>query len=318
MIKEHHTELTEDMEVVGPGQMLKEARLALKLTAKDVALKLNFTVALIENIEKEDFDNRLPRTYMRGYLKNYAKLVHVSCEDVLASYELLGVAAVQQAEMQSFSQSTKKQAENSRLMWFSYFILAILVGLTVIWWQQEHQQDQTAITANQNEKLPFSNTRSNNSKEIVPSVGTTPAENDNAEVNLTPQSASIKQPTEAIVDNIQKVNAKGETANLVVQSNVSALKESAASNTSTITPLISDVVFTFSGDCWVNIYDATGERIAWGIKKADYVMTIKGKAPFAITLGKPELVSIRFDGKDVNMSQFGAGNIAKFSLPLKP
>ena len=76
------------------------------------------------------------------------------------------------------------------------------------------------------------------------------------------------------------------------------------------------VTFYFNGDCWVNIYDATGEHIAWGVKKADYVMNIEGVAPFTVTLGKPELVTITYDGDDIDMSQFNRGNIAKFTLPI--
>ncbi len=45
-------------------------------------------------------------------------------------------------------------------------------------------------------------------------------------------------------------------------------------------------------------------------------MTIKGVAPFKVTLGKPELVTIEFNGSVVDLSKFSAGNIAKFTLPL--
>jgi len=77
------------------------------------------------------------------------------------------------------------------------------------------------------------------------------------------------------------------------------------------------VQFVFSGDSWVNIFDATGERLAWGIKKSGYVMIITGQAPFKITLGKPELVAIEYKESAVDMTQFDPGNIAKFSLPLQ-
>jgi cytoskeleton protein RodZ len=77
-------------------------------------------------------------------------------------------------------------------------------------------------------------------------------------------------------------------------------------------------VFTFSGDCWVNIYDATGKRIAWGVKKAGYVMTIQGKAPLRVTVGKPELTRVVFNDEAVDMSPFNVGNIAKFTLPVVP
>ena len=45
-------------------------------------------------------------------------------------------------------------------------------------------------------------------------------------------------------------------------------------------------------------------------------MTIQGKAPLSITVGKPELTSIVFNGKPIDMSAFDDGNIAKFKLPI--
>jgi len=329
MTKNMQAELTEDMEVVGPGQMLKEARIALKLSKKEVAQKLNFTTALIDSIENEEFNNRLPTTYTRGYLKNYAKLVNVACEDVLASYELLGVAAVQQAEMQSFSQITKKQAENSRLMWFSYLILAFLIALTVIWWQQEHQQNQNAsdivntpqITVKRGSAEP----QSVNEQALAKENNVTSQNNTKPLTALDDPQALPKANQETInnnqveklstqkSDNNQQANQithNSNTQTLAVKQQADLTKSSAPAD------MISAIVFTFSGDCWVNIYDATGERVAWGIKKADYIMNIKGQAPFSITLGKPELVSINYNGAEVDMSQFGAGNIAKFTLPL--
>jgi cytoskeleton protein RodZ len=96
------------------------------------------------------------------------------------------------------------------------------------------------------------------------------------------------------------------------------LNNNKASDENALSPTINNVVFTFAGDCWVNIFDATGERIAWGVKKSGYIMRISGQAPFSITLGKPELVQIDYNDVPVDMSVFNAGNIAKFSLPLAP
>lgn len=294
MSKDFQTELTEDMEVIGPGQMLREARENLNLTQKDVAEKLNFTLANVKNIEDDQFDHKLPPTYTRGYLKNFARLVHVNEEDVLDSYDLLGIAAVQQAEMQSFSKITLKKAENNRLMWFSYLVLALLIGSTVVWWMQEHQQvrqPKVNITNNQQtEKTPNKNSANN-------------------EVNINVIAGENNKKESAIINEAPNTSKKEQIKN-VNQTNEIAQP--------LLTPIISKVIFTFSGDCWVNIYDATGERIAWGIKKSDYIMKISGLAPFNITLGKPELVSIDFNDSSIDMSQFSSGNIAKFTLPLNP
>ncbi|PCI61853.1 MAG: helix-turn-helix domain-containing protein [Gammaproteobacteria bacterium] len=312
MTKEQQTELTEDMEVIGPGQMLREGREALKLSQKNVAEKLNFTLLTVKNIEEDKFDHKISATYTRGYLKNYARLVHISEEDVLDSYELLGVAAIQKAEMQSFSKITKNQTENNLLMWFSYLIVALLITSTVVWWWQEHQQSTTPNNSIKKNLTDFANkTRSKNTH--------TNKTKHNTKKKL---ASKIKQAEQALslkkVDEITKTNqVRGSL--ITDKSKKTTRNADLTTEQNEIPPvIISALVFTFSGDCWVNIYDATGERIAWGIKKADYVMKISGQAPFTITLGKPELVSINFNGTTIDMSQFNSGNIAKFTLPLKP
>jgi len=133
-------ELFEDMEMISPGQMLREARKKIGLSQEQVAEKLNFRLSFVENLENDIFDQSLPATFNRGYLCNYAKLVSVASEDILASYDALGAAQIQRSEMQSFSNLTVKQTEHSRLMWVSYLVIAILIGSTVMWWLQDIKQ----------------------------------------------------------------------------------------------------------------------------------------------------------------------------------
>jgi cytoskeleton protein RodZ len=287
-------ELCEDMEVVGPGLMLSEARKKLLLSAEDVSKRLNFRTHLVDEIEKDIFDPLLPATFNRGYLRNYAKLVGVDIDEVLSAYDMLGVAEVQRSEMQSFSNLVEKKVEHSRLMWISYLIVALLVGLMVLWWFQEPK-----LSVNLFEQLNPEQQTSNNASNLV-----------NDKVDEKIDQKSIEESTLPKTDAIETDSQKNVevVAESQIESKVSAETELVAD--------ISTVVFTFSGDCWVNIYDATGERIAWGVKKLGYVMTITGKAPLKVTLGKPELAAIAFNGKQVDMSSFNVGNIAKFTLPL--
>ncbi len=44
-------------------------------------------------------------------------------------------------------------------------------------------------------------------------------------------------------------------------------------------------------------------------------MELNATPPFTVTVGKPELVSITFNGSTVDMSKYNSGNIAKFTLP---
>ena len=295
-------ELSEDMEVVGPGQMLSEARKKLSISVDDVAKKLKFKNSLVENIELDLFDQKLPATFNRGYLRSYAKLVNVDVDEVMSAYDLLGVAEVQRSEMQSFSNLTEKQAEHSRLMWLSYLIAAILLGLLILWWQQEPKQ---TVDESAPKEQPAPTPQ-------PPSLdGKNKAKLNEAELNKTALPALDNKPeaTQLISDKSELTSTKQEVSKS--ESSDPNVIESQA-----VILEVSTAVFTFSGDCWVNIYDATGERIAWGVKKSGYVMTVTGKAPLKVTLGKPELAAIVFNGQLIDMSEFNVGNIAKFTLPL--
>ena len=299
------TELTEDMEMVSPGSMLLEARIALSLSQQHIADRLNFKVSLVQNIEEDHFDPMLPATFNRGYLTNYAKLVGVDAVDVLASYDALDAATIQRSEMLSFSNETTKQAEHSRVMWLSYLIAAVFIGLTIIWWLQESRQQEldTFLAAPTTEIASadeVQNTNeSNSSNSIAVNAEKLPVTND---VENTKDKHEIEQGAEPVSSETDESVASSDT---ILSDSLQAPQ-----------PIMSTAIFTFKGDCWVNIFDAKGERIAWGVKRTGYVMPITGEAPLKITVGKPELTSISFNGEPVDMSSFNKGNIAKFNLPF--
>lgn len=316
-------ELPENVELVGPGQILSQARQKMGLSQQDVAERLNFRITLVSNIEKNVFDTSLPDTFNRGYLKNYAKLVEIKEPDIIASYEALNIANKHSAKMQSFSKETEKQAQNSQLMWISYLILAVLIGSSVVWWVQDAQNNSVTEPAHaQEESTDNEAALNNNPNAKIPSddsqLATQPAVETPTGAQVTPLADKAADETNKSVESPAGTNNNEKLEQVAEQipdnANISTqIEEQIPTAVETET---THIQFTFTGDCWVNIYDATGERVAWGIKKGGYVMEISGQAPFKVTLGKPELVSINFAGEAIDMSQFNRGNIAKFTLPL--
>ena len=318
--------------VVGPGAILKAARETGGLTEQQVADKLNFRLRLVQNIEVDIFDRSLPEAFNRGYLKSYAKLVNISETIVLNSYDQLAEVQSQCAGMQSFSKGTEKQAEHKLLMWITYLILAIFLTATVVWWLQTPSEQPEPIKAekvNLVEKASANN-EANNTILTTNSTLTNVSnleESDITENNAASEgeafdvndalSASTDNATNAETVDIETEQLDNDLSSAIASETVESNHLESITDESS-TSLIANVIFTFSGDCWVNIYDATGERIAWGVKKSGYVMKISGQAPFSITLGKPELVAIDYNDLAVDMTGFNAGNIAKFSLPMTP
>ena len=88
-MKKDKQETVEELNVVGPGVFLSEAREKQGLSIEYVAAKLNVRAVLIQNIEADIYDKTLPDTYNRGYLKNYAKLMGLPVERIINYYEQL-------------------------------------------------------------------------------------------------------------------------------------------------------------------------------------------------------------------------------------
>jgi cytoskeleton protein RodZ len=305
------TELSEDIEVIGPGQMLSDAREQMNLSVEDVAVKLNFRICQVKDIEADIFDKATPETFTRGYLLNYAKLVGIPSVDIIASYESLGVAEKQGAEMQSFSKITEKEAQHSRIMWLSYLIIIALVTLSVVYYFQEAKSQQKNMSSVNTEQ----------SAEIIQEQQREPLTTNNADAEkLSIDIVEVTMPKQDEMLHPSNISAPKDTSDNATRPVGEAAEQ--LQNFTTVESLeqstMAQAIFTFAGDCWVNIHDSTGERIAYGIKKAGYVMELNAKAPFEVTVGKPELVSIILNGKTIDMSKYNSGNIAKFTLPETP
>ena len=279
-------EFSDNIAVIGPGQLLATARKKLGFSQQDIATRLKLRLVLVENIEANIFDPLLPETFNRGYVCVFARLVNISKEDILTSYDTLSDAKTECSEMLSFSKTTQKEAQNSLLMWISYLIVAILIGSTLMWWLQG-VDEKTSGTSNT----------------TIASILTDKSEN-----VVTVTVTQDKSPDSEIIPPVSAEKAVLNNA-LVIEH---------VDDTTTVEQVLTKAtaIFMFTGDCWVSIYDATGERIAYGVKKAGYVMTIIGKPPFKVDIGRPALASIEFNGDSVDMSQFDKDNVAKFTLPI--
>ena len=264
--------------VVGPGAILKEARETGGLTEQQVADKLNFRLRLVQNIEVDIFDRSLPEAFNRGYLKSYAKLVNISETVVLNSYDQLAEVQSQCAGMQSFSKGTEKQAEHKLLMWITYLILAIFLTATVVWWLQTPSEQPEPIKAekvNLVEKASANNEANNtilttnstltnvsNLEESDITENNAASEGEAFDVNdalsASTDNATNAETVDIATDQLDNGVSSVIPSQTIESSNVDSTNVESTNDESITdeseTSLIANVVFTFSGDCWVNIY----------------------------------------------------------------
>jgi cytoskeleton protein RodZ len=127
--KEDVTENETGMDTL--GSLLKTAREQKGLSIQEVAVHLHLRPSIVKDLEADCFTNIASSTYVRGYVKNFARLVGA---DVMRIHQCLSRQVPLETEpaMQSFSRKTSRQAKDSRLMWVTYFIILVLVALLVL------------------------------------------------------------------------------------------------------------------------------------------------------------------------------------------
>ena len=68
------------------GDLLKAKRLALELTLTDVAGKTKVKESYLAALENSDFKSLPSATFAKGFLKNYARVLHIDPEVVIAMF----------------------------------------------------------------------------------------------------------------------------------------------------------------------------------------------------------------------------------------
>jgi cytoskeleton protein RodZ len=329
-----------------PGQLLREARQAKGLSLEQVANKINLRAHNIEAIENDEDDSNLSATFTKGYLKVYAKFVDVSEPDILEAYERINSVDKEPAKLQSFSRRVAKQTNDARLMMLTYFIIAIVIALSVLWWFQQSEEapvvqspistppvEQSTTDTVNDTPLPSNQTvlveeSTINVDEVVDSnLTSTTVEslsdeadtinNVEALVGEAIDGLTTEQPSVPDIAEADQELVDGEVGDAALLAEVQDTRDSQVDNEFDSFAAPVELVFEFSDDCWMNLVDATGEAIAYGVKASGRVMTVSGVPPFEVTLGAPQVVQISMAGDAVDMSQFPAGRTAKFELPLQ-
>lgn len=323
-------ELSENIEVVTPGDMLKEARVALKLSLTDVAKKLNLRESLIESIEANEFDELPSVTFTRGYLKGYAKLLNISEEDVLEAFEYLNTVEQNQLEMQSFSNRSSQKTADNWLSIVSILVVLVIITSAVIWWLQRQEPQEGTNTAQSQsiEQVAEQSPTSSDDEQNQQDQAQQNAETENNAVILQDDTQSAvadgsdgssednNLEDAALADNSLEANQSivAGTAEATEINQQAAFEQNDLSTAKDNPVNLSQLELRFSDSCWINVSDATGKRIAIGTKVKGHVTSVEGVAPFTIKLGKPDVVKVFLNGQERQIPFYPKGSVANFVL----
>ena len=280
-----------ELSVVLPGTVLKEHREQLGLSQRSIADRLRLRLSIISSLEENEFNDNQGTTFTRGYLRSYAKAVNADENVVLLAYEECVKRVPDEQTMQSFSRQTKRKKHDKHIMTVTWIILAVIVGISSLWWWQNSKLDSISPVVDAPNVVQDETATIKDAQTLISldEASLLPAED-----NLTLNTTEAAQPAEEL------------NATQAVEPVVKPLAHD---------PNLDNVlVLTFDADCWIQITDATGKILATGIKKAGVRLEVRGDKPLEVVLGAPEGVSVTLAGEPVDLSEYTSGKVARFTL----
>jgi len=279
------------------GSELAAARLAQGLEIADVARSLKLSPKQVEALEAEDFASMRGNTFVRGFIRNYARLLQLDPRPLLERFQ-------QRAPTEAHALSAASQqivlpvgAGKRRFIYLgAAAVLAIAAPILVyeaLHGRQEQAQPQGAVVA------PPAASRSPVAGAAVPSDAAaqparTPAEVQPLAVPLpspvaTPvvPEASAPVPAAALPQGPQAVAtaAKGRGLKLI-----------------------------FAGQSWVEIRDGRGKIVFSELNPGGSERQIDGVPPFSLVVGNATQVRIAYNGEPVDLAPHMRGDVAHLTL----
>jgi cytoskeleton protein RodZ len=304
------------------GVRLRNAREQLGLSQQAVAERLCLKVSTVRDIEDDKAPAELASTFLRGYIRSYARLVHIPEEELLPMMEKQApIRAAKVAPMQTFALGKRRKKRDGWLMSFTWLVLFVVIGLTGAWWWQNHkaQQEEISTMADQSsaelsagntatgQSVPLNTGSDNTSAPDTSAAETAPATAPQAQpapvdsaAQTAPQqtpadNSTVISPSQAQVDNAQTSPAPDAATTLPTDQAAATTQPAVDANA---------LVMNFNADCWLEVTDATGKKLFSGMQRKDGNLNLTGQAPYKLKIGAPAAVQIQFQGKPVDLSRF--------------
>ena len=272
--------MSEKEERIYPGQLLKEARKKTRRRYKRLSSELSIPEKYLEALEENNFSIMAGPTYVKGYLRAYAKKLDLDPETVIAAFDRY---LKDQRRLEKKGIKKEQKNETKKKVSYIYALIFFLIAsmTLLIAFIPERNND-----SEKKEDRSFSETEIQNLNDIPPILNTKPALSIELEQD-TSQNIPDLNIQEEVIDSEINDDVKDETNKLSIET-------------------INTIEMNFSGDCWIELMDKNG-IIEYRLAKAGTSMFFEGLGPFKLLIGNSKRVELFYN--DVKVSLASTTNV---------
>jgi cytoskeleton protein RodZ len=275
------------------GKALAEARERLGLSVAEVARQLRLSTRQIEALEADDHASLPGKTFLRGFLRNYAKLLQLEPEPLLA----LCQPDLPQVQSIAVPTSRIKFGGKRRLMPFGdqsgkpRVKYAVIIGVVVLisWGMFELFQGQ-ALHQDAAVKSAGESTMLLSLPQADAPVEAAPVAN-----RAEPVPGSETEPAVAPI------------APATVDTSVPSAPPAADAGGQRLQ-------FAFDGDAWVEVKDKSGKVIFYQLNAKGSQQSVRGTPPFSLVIGNAAHVRLTYNDKPVDLAPHIKVDVARLTI----
>ncbi len=338
------TEAVEQRELIdGPGTILRRARETKGLDIEAVAAMLHLSEFKINAIEADDFESLPEPVFVRGYLKNYARLLEEPVGPVLDAYSKFGYEP--ELPKQTLVESNVKvdvNGDHDLVKLLSIVIVAaIIIVPIVIWWDDLGQvvqklvrnegvpQPELAIPIPMDKEedgptesldLPIPLDSVDSESTVTSAVAAGSDERIKTTIDLRP----AQEPVDSVIQEIEPSTTENRSIPIPLPTATeedvkppaavapNPVKTAVASQAAK--PVDRGVWFNFVDSAWVKVRDAKDRVILIGEHEKGTRKRLTSTMPYKVVLGNSNAVRVEIDGKMVDIEGYSSGGVARFTI----
>jgi cytoskeleton protein RodZ len=304
----------------GPGARLQAAREAAGLSLEQVAQQLKLAPRQVRALEEEDFAQLPGRTFARGFVRNYARLLNLDGDDLLALLPdaarapALGAPALQSTGAMIAELPTANGVQPGFARWvIPIALVACIVGAATYEWYRGGlaQQGEPKLATPPAPAAPAA--------PPVPAatapVATTRSELPNPFAAEPEAGTSAAGPVARAAE--PEVAAAPNVAPAAPPAAAAAPPPSVASTAppapAAALPAAS-LKLSYRGPSWTEIRDRDGQVLISRLVAAGSEQSIRGTPPFDVIIGNANEVTLVYRGAPVDLSRYTRQNVARLRL----
>lgn len=292
---------------IAPGKVLADARTARQMSVADVAQQLKLSVTQVEALEAGEHERLPGPVFVKGFVRNYARLVGANATELLAALELPPSPSA--ADAVPPSQNVPFEPV-SGFNWRPYLILALLLigalGAYELWRFGMLQQPSAALTEPRpgpTGAMPASSAVAVPAPAVVISQMTAqPGSSVVAGEPSEPVVTQGKEPEKAVIAPAVKPELPASPAPVAEKAVISPAADSG------------QVVLRFSALSWVEVRDRDDRVLLSQLNTPGSEKHFSGPKPLRLVIGNANAVRMSVAGKPFDLTPHTSLDVAKVIL----